>query len=1395
MEKNYFVGLDMGTSSVGWAVTDENYNLIRKKGKDLWGIREFEPANTAQERRANRISRRRRQRELIRLGLVKDYFADAIATVDSSFYQRLENSKYYLEDKDEDVRTSNGIFNDKEYKDKDYYKEYPTIYHLRKELIENKNKPYDVRLVYLAISNLFKRRGHFLNNSLNVDNGKFDVNIKEAYEELLNSISRAFSDDESESLTMPVINEDCVYKELEKILGNRDYSRKYKAEKIRDLLNIDKKAKKQNEVINGIVGLKIDCCKAFGITDSEEKIEAKFSEFGYSEKEPGILELLGDVLGEVLVNIKRIYDAGTLTELLKGYNYLSFARCSDYEKHKEDLRLLKMLVKKYQPEQFDSMFRDTHDGSYSAYVNSSNSEKYNYSENGIKKPNRRNMDKRSKADFYSTVKKMLSPFANEDERVQTILDEMENGTFMPKQLNGDNGVIPNQLHAIELKVILQNASEYLPFLNEIDGSGLSVAERIYKLFTFTLPYYIGPTTEKSKTGWVVRNKGYENTHVLPWNMNDVIDQEKTHKEFIERMVRRCTYMNNEQVLPKNSLLYEKFCVLNEINNIRIDNVRIDNNLKKTIYNELYKKGKKPTLKKLHDCLILNGISESAQITGIDREINNSLASYGKFAPIMGELLDTDDGRKVVEDIIYTFTIFGDDRKYLKEYLLNTYPENEYPYMTLSNIKRILGFKFSDWGRFSKELLMLEGYNRETGEIYTLLDALWEENYNFMELINSPVFSFKESMDKLEKNTLSSLAELDVEVLDRYYFSAPVKRMILQTNGVLKEIVKVMGGAPRKIFIEMTRSDEQKGDAGRTSSRKKQLLDLYKNVKQEVADRKYWSDLIEHESETGRIKSKKMYLYIKQMGCDMYTGEPIDLDELFTNRYDIDHIYPRHYVTDNNIENNLVLTNKASNEHIKKDYYPIPEKIRNNPATIELWDRLHANGMINDIKYARLRCKEEFSDEQKANFIARQLVETSQGTKGISDLLRQMLPTSELVFVKANNVSRFRQNKGRRHKNGDDSPVEGFSKSRLINDFHHANDAYLNIVVGNVYHTKFTSNPLNYIKKDYRQNKENFEYNLGRMFETKVVRNGYVAWIPEGNKENLEPTINTVNKVMSRNTPLYTRKAFVKPGIVNKVTIYGKRKATPERYMPLKSGDPKIADVTKYGGMTSISICYYFLVEHEVKGKRIRTIEGLPGYMHTRVENNPDELEKYCRDVLKLVNFSIRYRKIRIQSLLKVNGYRANLSGKTGDALILRNAEPLYLPDRYQDYIAYLEKHSEEEYHDKLDKEVNIQIYDILMEKFKDGIYRNRAKTVGNIMSNGRGQFIELSVEKQYFVINEILKLTTIGTLTAALGDIGGRSNNGKFTVGKKISDLDSCQLINTSYTGIFNSAPIDLKTV
>lgn len=56
--KNYYLGLDIGTNSVGWAVTDDEYNLCKFKKKDMWGIRLFGNGKTAADRRERREEER-----------------------------------------------------------------------------------------------------------------------------------------------------------------------------------------------------------------------------------------------------------------------------------------------------------------------------------------------------------------------------------------------------------------------------------------------------------------------------------------------------------------------------------------------------------------------------------------------------------------------------------------------------------------------------------------------------------------------------------------------------------------------------------------------------------------------------------------------------------------------------------------------------------------------------------------------------------------------------------------------------------------------------------------------------------------------------------------------------------------------------------------------------------------------------------------------------------------------------------------------------------------------------------------------------------------------------------------------------------------------------------------
>ncbi|MBQ8592003.1 MAG: hypothetical protein IJ485_04575, partial [Lachnospiraceae bacterium] len=95
--KEYFVGLDMGTGSVGWAVTNNDYEVLRAHGKSLWGVRLFETANTAEERRGFRTARRRLARRNWRIDLLQEIFAEEIHKVDEGFYLRMKESRYTAE--------------------------------------------------------------------------------------------------------------------------------------------------------------------------------------------------------------------------------------------------------------------------------------------------------------------------------------------------------------------------------------------------------------------------------------------------------------------------------------------------------------------------------------------------------------------------------------------------------------------------------------------------------------------------------------------------------------------------------------------------------------------------------------------------------------------------------------------------------------------------------------------------------------------------------------------------------------------------------------------------------------------------------------------------------------------------------------------------------------------------------------------------------------------------------------------------------------------------------------------------------------------------------------------------------------------------------------------------
>lgn len=251
--EEYYIGLDMGTGSVGWAVTDPTYNIIKRHGKALWGIRLFESAKTAEERRIFRTSRRRTERRKNRLHLLQEIFAEEISKKDMGFYQRMKESKYWHEDK-KDINGNMpelpyALFADDGFTDKDYYKKYPTIFHLRYALATNTTDKPDIRLLYLALHHIIKHRGHFL----------FEGKKLSEVKEFSTAIEALVQQAEEQEIDLKSLTQEEVLTQLEHIMSDAQLANKKYAGWGRlsrtFLENIESVNKETGEVMNIITAL------------------------------------------------------------------------------------------------------------------------------------------------------------------------------------------------------------------------------------------------------------------------------------------------------------------------------------------------------------------------------------------------------------------------------------------------------------------------------------------------------------------------------------------------------------------------------------------------------------------------------------------------------------------------------------------------------------------------------------------------------------------------------------------------------------------------------------------------------------------------------------------------------------------------------------------------------------------------------------------------------------------------------------------------------------------------------------------------------------------------------------------------------------------------------------
>ena len=442
-----------------------------------------------------------------------------------------------------------------------------------------------------------------------------------------------------------------------------------------------------------------------------------------------------------------------------------------------------------------------------------------------------------------------------------------------------------------------------------------------------------------------------------------------------------------------------------------------------------------------------------------------------------------------------------------------------------------------------------------------------------------------------------------------------------------------------------------------------------------------------------------------------------------------------------------------------------------------WLHLKKCGLLSEEKFNRLTRAKPFSESEKLDFIRRQLVETRQSTKAVAHLLTERFgQKTDIVYVKAGLVSDFRQ-------------TFNMLKSRAVNNLHHAKDAYLNIVVGNVWDARFSPFRFN---PDAR-----YSIKTEAVFGKPLSLGNTSVW--DG-----ERSLAAVRTVMESNTVHLTRFAFCRmsDGFFDQMPL---RARVSETHARIKRDLP----VEKYGGYDNVHTSFYLLaVYSEGKNRDVMFVPVDLVDAETATRDTASEEMYAAQKIAQILNkkcvgdvrILLGGRKIKMNSVLSFDGVLMTLRGKSGcgKSLDMRLLSPLILGAADEIYIKRLERFAEKAaknpklvpsaQYDKITPEANTALYDNLTQKMNNAFFRRCPGNVADALAAGREAFCLLDAARQAKVL-----LTVISWFgeagTCDLSDIDGKKNMGSKRPSSKLSswkkNYNDVRLLDMSASGIF----------
>lgn len=1190
IKQDYSIGLDLGTNSVGYAVLNPDFSLVKKSGKHLWGVDLFDAGKTAVDTRKFRAARRHYERRKERIRLLQMLMANEVNSVDPQFFARLSNSFLLHHNNDAEFGRDNlcNLF-DGDYNDSEYYNQFKTIYHLRRELCENKEKA-DIRLVYLALHHLIKYRGNFLRDGDSFS--KKSISLETDLEGFIDKYKDFFIDSDGviDSI-IPLMDTG----EVVKILTNTTYKKKDKRDKVRALFNDAKYKKQVDAFVSAILGYTTNISDLFpndeDSQEKSEKLKISFDDADYDMRSMEFPSILGDEKTELVEMLHDFYSSLTLTLMLgEGNDRVYQCMIERFDKNKIDLKMLKEALKPNE-ELYEKFFGE----------NCADKSFVTYFRPNVKGKNRCLKKRCTRKDFYKECENVLKKMPDSEAK-EYCLKEIENDDFLIKLNSTFNSVFPYQLNLTELEIIIDNQGVYYPELKENK-------EKIKSILTFKRPYSVGVINPESRFSWITNEDFLKQERAYPWNFNEVVNVASASQKFMEKLINKDEYFN-EPVLPKDSVIYQMYNVLNELANVKL--IFVNGSSRQLTVKEktfalyrLFIENRSANEKALIKLIEEFSNEKPESVSGFTdpeaKKFVSKMSSYRMLRPILGDCIFYDAG-----EITFDYDLLENFERVIL--VLSIYNDIDIQKDTLKKdgfdadtINKLIKCKFSGWGRLSKKCLL----GVKGADDLSIIETMLTTEHNFNKILYSEELGFKEQF--LHKDD-KSIDKVSYSLVDDLRISPESKRTVWQALKVVKEIEKIMGNAPRSIYVESTRTDDKKKV---TKKRVDQLKELFGDKKAEaIAENNGYLDDFKAMKKLLSTKNpeafdeEKLYLYIKQLGKSLYSGKPINLECL--SEYEVDHIVPRHYIKDDSLSNKALVTKEENQE--KSGTLALNYAIRQKMTPF--WQMLYKCNLMEKKKYYAL-IKEEYSERDVNGFINRQLVDTGIVVKNVRTLLSSIYPESDIDFVKPVMANLFRSY---HMSNG----YYEFCKLRDLNDFHHAKDAYLTAAIGvftrKVYPIWGANEASRDIRDELSMNKD-----PAKVRDLVQKRYGFVvdAMIhsnPSGHY-NVDWNVcyNNILKCMNYNDCLINRKKeeltgqFYKQTLISPLSGKGE---VPLRFATKRDGTKGPLPINIYGNYQGEDDAYYVNATLK-KGKKVQTkLIGVPVMTAYKQKTDPNAITDY-----------------------------------------------------------------------------------------------------------------------------------------------------------------------------------------